>query len=71
MRTVCAPGYGGPACMICDVGKFSAGGNSTVAKPECSSCPAGSTTLATGSQDAGACSTGDVQNLSQGELDMD
>ena len=54
-RAACAPGYGGATCAICGVGSYSAGGNSTVAKPECSSCPGGFSTLTTGSQSASAC----------------
>ena len=37
---VCMPGYGGPDCTQCAIGSWSAGGNSSVQKPACTSCPA-------------------------------
>lgn len=39
--TVCSPGYGGPQCKRCSAGSWSAGGNASVATPECAACPSG------------------------------
>lgn len=46
--TVCRPGFGGPGCVACDLGKFSPGGNVMVATPPCATCPAKATTLMPG-----------------------
>ena len=51
----CAPGYGGSTCNICSEGWFSSGGNATVLAPDCTQCPAGTTTPRTGSTSLSYC----------------
>lgn len=52
----CRAGYGGPLCVACGKGSYSAGGTLANLKPPCTNCAAGWTTSAPGATSKAACS---------------
>lgn len=52
---VCPPGTGGPACGACEAGSWSPGGNASLPRPNCTSCPPGFTTASANSNSRAAC----------------
>lgn len=51
----CPPGMGGDQCLPCANGTWSAGGNSTIGRPQCQPCPVGSTNNKTGGTSLAEC----------------
>lgn len=53
--TVCAPGYGGPACLVCRIGTYSQGGSEKRERPNCGACPPGTSTPYAGASHRADC----------------
>ncbi len=53
---LCNAGFGGSACSVCPVGKYSPGGTLASPKTNCISCQTGKTTAGTGSTGIAKCS---------------